>query len=182
MGITLNENGLKRVFLQRGYGYAEFPENWPVLNEEEACRSRYVYCCRSVNAVKYGVSPFFIYFSPISYWDVPARDLECDRMDSLIMKHSKACKDAFLYHQVREKWDVDASGQRVLVNKAEVSEAFVPFHEELPVVGSKLPFGDDDKYNNIYEAHVIRPEGYDYADENRVANVSPENKWKGKYQ
>ena len=175
------EKELRKVYLAPGYGYAVFPLDWPILNPDEAEKAKYVYCGRSMNAERYGVPSIVIYYSPVSYWDVPARDAECNRMDSLFTQFSETCMDAFLNHQVQEKRVIDENGERVFVNKDEWAESFVLFHEELPVIGAKLPFCDSGVYNFKYDAHVVRPEGYDYADEDRVAGVSEENEWKGMY-
>ena len=179
---NLKEDRLIKAPLAPGFGYAILPEDWPILNMEDAAGSRYVYCGRSMNAAKYGVPPMVVYFSPVSYWDTPARDAECDRMDSLFAQYSKACEDAYLHHQVTEKWIRAESGRSVCLNREEWAESFFLFHEELAVVGSKLPYSEYNKYNFHHGARVERPDGYRFKDEDRVAQVSPENNWKGIYR
>ena len=180
---NIKDEDLLRVSLAPGYGYAILPKDWPILNIEYAASAKYVYCGRSMNAAKYGVPPMVVYFSQASYWDIPARDTECARMDALFMKYSKACEDAFSHHQVTEKWISDDSGQRICLNREEWAESFFLFHEDFPVVGSMLPYCDSTSIRRFHHlGFIIRPDEYDYADENRVAEVSEENNWKGKYR
>ncbi len=180
MCMCVNEN-LRKIDLAPGYGYAIIPKDWPVLNLADAARSKYVYCGRAMNAMKYGVPPMVVYFSPISYWDIPARDSECDRMDSFYVEYSDACKDAFLHHQVAEEWIRDESGRHICLNRDEWAESFLLFHDGLPIDGAKLPYHES-SYKLLDEAHIVRPAGYGYEDEDHVAQVSEENGWEGIYK
>ena len=182
LNFNLKEDHLIQVPLAPGFGCAILPEDWPILNMEDAADARYVYCGRSMNAAKYGVPPMVVYFSPVSYWDTPARDAECDHMDSLFTQYSKACENAYLHHQVTEKWITDESGRSVCLNREEWAESFFLFHDGLPVDGAKLPYCDDSIYKAFHGAHIVRPDGYGYEDEDRVAQVSPENNWEGIYR
>lgn len=179
---NVKKEDLIRIPLAPGYGHVILPKYWPVLNLEDAASSMYVYCGRAMNAAKYGVPPMIVYFSPVSYWDTPARDAECDRMDSLFMQYNKACEDAYLNHQITEKWITDKSGQRFCLNREEWAESFFLFHDGLPVEGAKLPYCEPSAYRFFHGAHIVRPNGYRYEDENRVAQVSPENNWEGIYR
>lgn len=182
MLFNAKEENFISVPLAPDYGYAMIPKDWPILNEEDAAESRYVYCGRSMNAAKYGVPPMVVYFSQVSYWDTPARDAECERMDFLFQQYNMACENAYLHHQISEKWIRDKSGRNVCLNLKEWAASFFLFHEGLPVDGAKLPYCEPSAYQFFHGAHIVRPDGYGYEDEDRVAQVLLENQRKGIYR
>lgn len=154
---------MRRSNLARGYGYAIYPRSWVVLNEPEIPHSKYAYVFEARNAEQYNV-PIFIYFSGICYWDIPARDKECAKMDDLIKRYSEDCANAFKC-QVKEIYETDETGRSVWINREEWANSFVPAHFMLPIKGSTLPYCDSASYP--YDAYIVRPHGYDYEKDNR---------------
>ena len=157
---------LRRISLSKGYGYALFPKEWIVLNEEDAASSKYAYVFEGRNGEKYGV-PHFIYFSEICYYDRPARDAVCEEIKDLVRKHSRACDNAFR-HQVEARYEEDEDGHSVFVNMDEWDRSFVPGVFHLPIDGASYLFSHTYTRDYLFGAHIVRPNGYDFAEENLI--------------
>lgn len=138
--IEKKENGLKIVDIKDGY--AIFPSDWIIVNEELAKSSRYVGVVEIKNGAKYNM-PHFVYFSekPINRMSQE----EDDYIDKMCIRMYPDYAKV-LCQYVTPKYNDDGE----MINRDEVLAGPVTGHFEIP------EYKIDENNNYPYDAMVVK--------------------------
>ena len=155
-----SDTNLNVIKLADGYGDAVIPNDWTVLNEDEASSSKYAYVFEARNGAKYGVG-HFVYFGNEPY---VTEQLKA-KVVKYVYESSESIRSAFtnqFTEPVMTNFQFDASKLH------QWSNSFVPAVYMLPIENAKnhmLLYGSN---GFPYDAHIRRPDGYDFSRDDEI--------------